>query len=68
MRVQAVGLGRDRDRIHAGRCLGAARRVAEQEVLAADDERLDTALGQVVVERQSAVDAASPDAAQKLES
>lgn len=54
-RVQAVRLGRDRDRLHAGRGLGAARRVAEQEVLAADDERLDVALGQIVVERRPAV-------------
>ncbi len=49
-RVQAVRLGRDHDRVHAGRRLGAARRVAEQEVLAADDERFDVALGEVVVE------------------
>ena len=54
-RVQAVCLGRDRDRVHAGGRLGAARRVAEQEVLAADDERLDAALGQVVVKRRPAV-------------
>ena len=55
MRVQAVGLGRDHDRVHAGGRCGAARRVAEQEVLAAYHERLDAALGQVVVERQPAV-------------
>lgn len=54
-RVQAVRLGRDHNRVHAGGRLGAARRVAEQEVLAAYDERLDAALGQVVVKRQPAV-------------
>ena len=48
-------LGRDHDRVRTGRCLGAARRVAEQEVLAAYHERLVAALDQVAVERQAAV-------------
>lgn len=49
-RVQAVGLGCDRDRVHLRRRLGAARRAAEQVVLAAYHERLDAVLGEVVVE------------------
>lgn len=47
-RVQAVGLGRRDHRVDARRGLGAARRVAEEEVLAADYERLDGARTRIV--------------------
>lgn len=47
-RVQAAGLGRRDHRVNARRGLGTARRVAEEEVLAADYERFDGARTRIV--------------------